>query len=202
MTGNVRKLIIVVGCQRCGTTLTGQILGAHENAVLIDEFEGLYPWFHSFADKQPDAEELTSEILSKSMLKYRVPDQRFRPQNGGIELAPNVDTIVLKAPNLTYSFEKIGALRCSVRIIYPVRDPRAVVSSMQRLSSINFVENQLRLMKKNPLIIAQFQDEFEILEDTRQPYWKRAAIVWKIKSGLATQFTRLGLPVFQLIGPA
>jgi hypothetical protein len=188
-----------VGCQRSGTTLTGQVLGAHANAILIDEFEGLYPWFHSFADNKVDAQELTSAVLSKSTAKYRDPDQRFLHEHGDITLAQNIDTIVLKAPNLTYYFEKIATLDCSVRIVYPVRDPRAVISSMQRLSNITFVENQLELIKKTPWIISQFQDAFEILEDDQQPHWKRAAIVWKIKSGLAEQFSNQGLPVFQFL---
>ena len=37
MTGKSPTLVFIVGCQRSGTTLTGQILGAHPNAILLDE---------------------------------------------------------------------------------------------------------------------------------------------------------------------
>jgi hypothetical protein len=36
--------ILVVGCQRSGTTLMAQIIGAHPLAVMIDENDGLYNW--------------------------------------------------------------------------------------------------------------------------------------------------------------
>ncbi len=31
--------VIIAGCQRSGTTLTGHIIGAHPNAILIDDNE-------------------------------------------------------------------------------------------------------------------------------------------------------------------
>ena len=33
-------ILIIAGCQRSGTTLTGQILGAHSKTFLVDEFDG------------------------------------------------------------------------------------------------------------------------------------------------------------------
>ena len=36
--------ILVIGCQRSGTTLMAQIIGAHPLAVMIDESDGLYNW--------------------------------------------------------------------------------------------------------------------------------------------------------------
>ena len=38
----IERITIVTGCQRSGTTLTGQILGAHPSAFLIDETDELY----------------------------------------------------------------------------------------------------------------------------------------------------------------
>jgi hypothetical protein len=70
---------------------------------------------------------------------------------------------------------------------------------MQRLSHIEFVENQIRLFRQNPDIIDMFENEFSILEYTSQLYWVRVATVWKIKSILAPEFKRCGLPVFQFL---
>lgn len=39
----IERVVAIVGCQRSGTTLTGQIVGAHPQAFLVDEFDGLYP---------------------------------------------------------------------------------------------------------------------------------------------------------------
>ena len=199
MIGTVRHLIIVVGCQRSGTTLTGQIMGAHENTVLIDELDGLYPWFHALAENSTEADELTRETLKKSMSKYIEPDARYIREDNQIRLSDNINTIVLKAPNLTYSFRKIASLKLPVHVIYPIRDPRAVVASMRRLSHIEFVDNQIRLIRENPEIIDMFENELGILEDKGQPHWIRAATVWKIKSILAPEFKRCGLPVFQFL---
>ncbi len=199
MIDDVKRLIIVVGCQRSGTTMTGQILGAHENAVLIDEFEGLYPWFHALAAGTPNLKVLMADVLAKSITKYAKPVERFIQEDGRVRLAGNIDTLVLKAPNLTYSFEAISKLEISAHIIYPIRDPRAVVASMQRLSHINFVENQMRLIRKTPDIESMFESEFRILDDADCPHHIRAAIIWRIKSGLTSKFEKRGLPVLQFL---
>ncbi len=199
MIDDVKRLVLVVGCQRSGTTLTGQILGAHENAVLIDEFEGLYPWFHALAGGASNLEALTADVLAKSISKYAKPAERFIQEDGQVRLADNVDTLVLKAPNLTYSFDAVSKLNIPAHIIYPIRDPRAVVASMQRLSHINFVENQMRLIRKTPDIESMFESEFRILDNANRAHHMRAAIIWRIKSGLAPEFRQRDLPVLQFL---
>ncbi len=190
--------VIVLGCQRSGTTMSGQILGAHENAVMIDEFEGLYPWFHAQADQAPDAATLSTKVMQKSTAKYADRAARYVAQGGGPMPADHISHLVLKAPNLTFEAAKIARLTTQVRVIYPQRDPRAVVASMVRLSDIDFVTNQIKHLEGAPQVRAAFASDFDVLSDTTQPYWIRAAKVWKIKTGLVESFTAKGLPVLPL----
>lgn len=196
MIGLIRHMVVVVGCQRSGTTLTGQILGTNPNAVLIDEFDGLYDWFHSVLDGDPNADQLTSLMLKKSAAKYQNPEERFVLKDGKYGLSDAINLLVLKAPNLTYDFKKLATMSERVDIIYPVRDPRAVVASMERLSNINFVDNQIKLIEQKPWIRTICKQELNVLNDRNQPDWIRAANVWKIKSGLAPDFQNAGLSVF------
>lgn len=190
------SLVLVIGCQRSGTTLTGQILGAHPRAALIDEFDGLYPWVQSIADKADDCAQKTAAVFAKSASKYKDPASRFTGQGDGIALAEGVDTLVLKAPNLTYGYSMVARLGMPAVAVYPVRDPRAVVGSMLRLSNINFVENQAARIRNTPQIEVLFPDEVAVINDADAPYWLRAAKVWQIKSGLQAPFTQAGIPVF------
>ncbi|MDB5093196.1 MAG: uncharacterized protein JWO85_1297 [Candidatus Eremiobacteraeota bacterium] len=195
--GRVFRIVAVVGCQRSGTTLTGQILGASPEAVLIDEEDGLYPWFHAFAEGASDAGRLADEMFARARSKYREPERRFRTVGTRVQPAPGVTCIVLKAPNLTYDEVKISRLGVPVTIVYPVRDPRAVVSSMARLGAIDFVGNQQRLLAERPAVAAAYERELQTVGDEAAPPWVRRAALWRIKTGRATAFRNHGLPMTQ-----
>ncbi len=191
----IKRLVIVVGCQRSGTTLLGQVIGAQPGCVLIDEFEGLYPWFHAVADQMPDAQMLTAKLIAQAREKYGDFARRFVEHGAGLDAA--VETLVLKAPNLTFEAAKVAGLGLPVYVIYPVRDPRAVVASMLRLKNINFVENQRRFLQGHPKLITDYQSAFGVIDDDTSPLWKRAAKVWMIKSDLAQIFVDQALPLLQ-----
>ncbi len=161
----IRRVIAVVGCQRSGTTLTGQILGAHPEAVLVDEYDGLYPWFHAQTSDPANAGALAQAMLEAARAKYREPAERFREVDGRIVLSPAVGVLVLKAPNLTYDDDAFVRLGVPATIVYPVRDPRAVVASMERLSDIDFVGNQVRLMTERPRIAERYADDLRTMAD-------------------------------------
>jgi len=189
------KIIIIVGCQRSGTTLCGQILGAHEHTLLIDEADELYSWFHAAVGELDCATSLWQNVLEKAQSKYVKPEMRIKKKNSEYSLADGITTLVLKAPNLTFDFEAISQLNCLVHIIYPVRDPRSVVASMAR-SPVPFVANQLKHLKRVPAVGQIFSKDASVLADETNPAWIRAAKVWAIKSNLASEFSKRGLPVF------
>lgn len=197
MNGMTRRLIVVVGCQRSGTTLTGQILGAHKNAVMIDEADGLYRWFDELAIERENDIDIASAVLRKCKSKYLLPSKRFSGRGRMTKMTEAIDTIVLKAPNLTYSFEKLARLPIDTRIIYPVRDPRAVVASMLGLKNIDFAEKQAKLIRKDPVLSQEFETELSYIENNNMEYFVRAANVWKVKSGLVSRFSERGLSVSQ-----
>ena len=124
MIPKARRLVVVVGCQRSGTTLTGQLLGAHSGAVL-------------------------------------------------------------------------RSLPFEVKLVFRVRDPRAVVASMLRLSRIDFPANQARLLRDRPAVAARFEAELEVLSDPSRPRWERYATVWRVKTGFAADFEADGAHVFR-----
>jgi hypothetical protein len=194
---SITHVVAVVGCQRSGTTLAGQIVGSHPQALLVDETDGLYAWFHAEADGHAEAEGLAAAMLESAAAKYRDPSVRFEKCDVRGALASSITTLVLKAPNLTYDYEKLARLPVRVTAIYPVRDPRAVSFSMARLSTVDFVGNQLRLLEQRPEVASRFQRECRTMSDGAAPPWVRHATMWKIKSGLAPQFERAGMNVYQ-----
>jgi Sulfotransferase family len=193
----IRHVVAVVGCQRSGTTLTGQLLGAHPDAVLADEPDGIYPWFHAEAAGDSNASAAADDVLGRAAGKYRDPRSRFVAGGARVRLAPHVRWLVLKAPNLTYDDEALARCPVPLTVIYPVRDPRAVVASMQRLSAIDFVGNQVRLIEERPAVAARLTRDADVLRDGSVPLHVRRAVVWRVKSSRADDFAAQGLRCVQ-----
>ncbi len=193
----VEKLIIVVGCQRSGTTLSAQTLGAPPNSLLLDESDGIYEWFRSYTAKEATSDRLLNSMLDRCRAKYAEVEQRII-SHGGVRfsLAADVRYLVLKAPNLTYDFSVIATLSLPVVVVYPVRDPRSVVASMLELKHIDFVNNQLRLIARSSEVAKDFAREVALLADTKHPLCLRHAFIWLIKSRLYGRFVEHGIPTF------
>ena len=197
--GSYKKLIIIVGCQRSGTTLLGQILGAPSNAVTIDENEGLYDWFEKFASNHSLAEGLFAEVLGRARKKYLDSEKRISIDgNGSHRLTAEIHYLVLKAPNLTYSFREVAALEIPATVVYMVRDPRAVVASMAKFQHIPMVENQLRFLAKYPDLQNEFAAEIARMADQTELPHVRRALMWQIKSSLHDRFAAQGIPTLVL----
>ncbi|MBE8233640.1 MAG: sulfotransferase [Endozoicomonadaceae bacterium] len=205
MLEQIKKIIIIIGCQRSGTTLLGHIMGAPEHALLLDESDviqldergGFNQWYPKFASNDPGANQMLSDVFAEANKKYIAPDQRIVDgANNNFVLAPNITHLVLKAPNMTYSFNEIAKLKIPISIIYMIRDPRSVVASMLKLSHINFVENQLKLLNNYPLLLTEFKYEIAIMADKSQALHLRNANLWIIKSSLSERFIDLGIPTY------
>jgi len=188
MTDAPARIVAVAGCQRSGTTLIGQIIGAHPGAFLIDEPDGLYDWSDAWLARSDGSSPLFERAIASAAAKYcdHRKDWR-RAANVGDGL------VVLKAPNLTYRYAELAALRPDCRVVYPVRDVRAVVASMQALRSVPMVENQVRRLQHSPEMTARFHAELRRLTDPRVPRHVKCALVWRIKTGLYEQFRETGL---------
>ncbi|HEV2363483.1 MAG TPA: sulfotransferase [Caulobacteraceae bacterium] len=192
------QLIAIVGCQRSGTTLTGHILGAHPRAALLDEEDGLYDWFRAAAAGDADGGARFERLLALAARKYAEPATRFISMGEHrARLAPGVTRLILKAPNLTYDWTALADRPEPTRIVYPVRDPRAVSASMARLSHIDFIANQLELLDAHPQTASEFSAERACLADASLSPAARRAIIWRLKSGLAHKFEACGLSVFR-----
>lgn len=182
------KMVFIVGCQRTGTTLIGNILGAHPDAFLIDEPNEVYPWIEAILE---DKDETSINLLFRQCCQM-ARDNYFNPdlkcaENG--KLSETISHLILKTPNLTYSADKISASFPEPICIFPFRDARDIVVSMTKLDWIPMVENQLERIKSNPKILSRFAAEVHELEKPDiQPHEARAYIA-KIKMHLRDTFT-------------
>ncbi|MBC7985877.1 MAG: sulfotransferase, partial [Sphingomonadaceae bacterium] len=184
-----RHLIFILGCQRSGTTLTGQMLGAHPNAVLLDEPDGAPEWFLANRPTIADAEAALSEVIAKSRSKYGDPDSRY---SGSRALADSVTHVAIKAPNLTYWPKTIEAWSGPKSVIFPVRDPRAVAGSMMRLIEVDFVGRQtglIRLANRAAMPV----DAVDELMLAATPLHVKRALIWRIKNAMFDAFREIGL---------
>lgn len=199
MFEHLEAMVIIVGCQRSGTTLLGQIFGARPDAFLIDEEDGLYQWFDLYAREEPQTRSEVSNILSRAGRKYLSSSQKLvRDEEHSWSLAPQIRYLVLKAPNLSYSYRQIARMQLNSFLIYPKRDPRSVVASMMRLEGIDFVGNQLKLLAQHEDLMKQFADAVAIAADESQPGWVRKSMIWKVKSHLDSRYREFGLPFVTL----
>ncbi|MCF6224852.1 MAG: sulfotransferase [Xanthomonadales bacterium] len=193
---NFLTFIFIVGSQRSGTTLAGQILGAHPNVLLIDEEDHLYEWLNAaLVDNYETTRTAFEACCALARRKYWKPEERASVVG---KLSPKISHIVLKAPNATYSDEAIASAFPAARIVYLVRDIRGVVASMQRLSHIPMVENQLRLMQTAPHICRDFVEYIRVLSDPSTPRHKKMALIALTKMSLADRFRQAGLDVMSL----
>lgn len=193
------EFVAVVGCQRSGTTLMGQILGAHPEAVLIDENDGLYAWTDALFGRSSelDHRDLLKRCFRAAMTKYRAPGDRFDKDGQPLN---HIKFAVLKAPNLTYCYERmVGAMPTS-KIIYMVRDIRDVVASVMSLEHVPILKNQLRFISSHRDLARLFPNEITFLNQSCEPTqeWIKMAVVAKIKMSLTGQFKEQGYDVIDV----
>ncbi len=173
-----RKHVLVIGCQRTGTNLTGLILGTHPHAILIEESDGAYEYL---ANDAVDCERRASKTLAKARRKYLSPRNRFK---GRDQLDPAITHLVFQVPNSTYDCEALAKKFPDLRLVFPSRDVRDVVCSMANLSQVPMVENQLRFMQQREHIAEAFKEEIDCLVAPKTPMHVKRAIVWKVKTSL------------------
>ena len=187
------SVVFIVGCQRSGTTLTGQILGAHPDAVMIDEQDGLYALTDAIFARAGDLDAVWQRVLRKAREKYVDRDSRFTERDGELHLGERVTHLVFKSPNMTYFPAEIAASGLDARIVYPVRDPRGVVASMAKIDFINMVRQQQIWLERAPAMQARLGAVYAGLERTDMPEHVKRAIVWRSKTGLSDAFEAAGL---------
>ncbi len=192
------EFILIVGCQRSGTTLMGQIIGAHPSAIMIDEDDGLYNWTDVlFSSHTVNADTLLNTCYHSAATKYREPATRFR-SNGS--LRNTVEYAILKAPNLTYSYREIPHALPGAKIVYMFRDIRDVVSSMIALKRIPILKNQLRHILPSKDLATMFPTELSLLQqdDKKVKPHIKMALVAKIKMSFIQLFRDNGSHVINV----
>lgn len=189
--GSSPSLILIVGCQRSGTTLLGQLLGADRSALLVDEDEGAYDLLGTVIEEGGLNLERIAPILARADEKYK------RPRTGprGVPLA-SVAHLVLKVPNATTDFAAIQSITHPKSVIFAVRDVRDVVCSMSRLPYIPMLANQTSRLRGSPIVRERHAAALERLEDQRVSPDVRKAIVWRVKTSFYSDFAASPLSGF------
>lgn len=192
------RFVAVVGSQRSGTTLTGQSIGAHSRALLLDEDDGLYGWTSSRLGGRfvPRRAAVTSlpEVCARAGRKYLEPERRVDAGGG---LAPGIDTLVLKAPNLTLEPGLVGALPGAVAVCVR-RSVLDTVASMLRLNPDGMLANQLHYLGETEFgdgVLDALADRAR--DDTLGRHLRLAAIA-TLKMSFGVEFRRAGVPVVEI----
>lgn len=186
------NFVFIVGCQRTGTTLIGNILGAHPQAFLIDEPDGLYSWLEAiFSNKNKDTiNALFLECCLKARNNYTMP--HVKCDDAG-NISESVTHLILKAPNLTYSADRIAATFPNPFCVFTYRDIRDIVVSMSKLKIIPMVQNQLKRIKENPELSARHKQALLALEDSNTSPHQARAYIAKIKTELRSTFNHTNI---------
>ena len=188
-----RHCIFVVGSQRSGTTLLGQVLGAHPQAVLIDENNTVYTLIETILSATGEEAHVLRQCLASARNQY-VDDGRFTEQG---TLRDSVTHLVFKAPNATYEYERLRTIhRARMHFVFVVRDVRDVVCSMQRLIHVPIVENQLKRIAGYEHLSRGFAADLAVIQSPDTADHIRKAMIWQIKTGLYAEFTRPPLNAF------
>ncbi|QSX79697.1 sulfotransferase family protein [Agrilutibacter solisilvae] len=172
------RYVLVLGCQRSGTTLMGQMLGAHPDALLIDEDEGAYKLVNALVQGDP-VEPVFDEFAPRALRKYA--DARQREGR-----APT--HVVLKAPNATFHPQALARSAQPLACVFALRDVREVAHSMASLQAVPFLENQRRKLEQAPEMADRFASQIRRLADPTLPASLGHAIIWTLKSGLYRDF--------------
>lgn len=185
-------VVWILGCQRSGTTLVGSLLGAHPDVLLIDENEGAYRVASALLGASA-IDETLAESLTLALAKYL--DGR-RPDVADV-LAGRV-RLLLKAPNCTFDHPQIAGLPGRHHVLFPLRDPRAVVASMLRLVEVPMIANQHRRLSQSAHAMKRHADDIASLADEALALHVRAARLWRIKTAEVAEIERGPLPCLRV----
>ena len=134
-------------------------------------------------------DDLIKELCDTAATKYgKVDTRRFRSDT----------VVVLQAPNLTWSHTAISERLPNARVVYMLRDVRAVVASMHQLPKIPFVKNQIRFFRQTGFIAGEFPQQWERLMDRNVSQAVKMAFVARIEMSLAGKFESAGITVLQV----
>ncbi len=176
----MQRRIYLVGCQRSGTTLLRLILESHPDFFCYDELLGYQVLASSGASD--------SDGSSHNRVLFKIP--RWCEQ-----LLDEVlwdEGLPYEASNF-YRGEKI---------IFLVRDPRAVVGSMRKLTAgpkiwLETFPKAIMGAKlhRNEKFRSEYGAEYEQAIHSRHPSVSLGALYWKYKSAAYFQYAEQGLPI-------
>ena len=159
--------ILILGCQRSGTTLTFLILNSHPQVKGIDETETGYSFPYQ------------SVLYRNSINNY---------------------STCFKHPNQTFNFKYITQHYPQTKIIFPIRNPYSVVSSMRSFTVQTKAKqgNWLNCFAKEELLglDSSFLPDVLSLDLDSLDEISLGAYVWKYKNMALDKYKQAGFHVF------
>lgn len=162
-----KQSILILGCQRSGTTLTFLILNSHPQVKGIDETETSYSFPHQ------------SVLYRNSINNYLT---------------------CFKLPNQTFNFKYIMQHYPQTKIIFPIRNPYSVVSSMRSfaIQTKSKQGNWLNCFAKEELLSldSSFLPNILSLDLDGLDEISLGAYVWKYKNMALDKYKKAGFDIF------
>ncbi len=157
--------VLILGCQRSGTTLTFLILNSHPQVKGIDESESNYSFPH---------------------------------QNVLYNNCKNNYLTCLKLPNQTFNSKYILQHFPQTKIIWPIRNPYRVVSSMRSFAIQGKAKpgNWLKFYAQKELLsLSNFFPEIKTLNVANLDEVSLGAYIWKYKNYALEQYKKTALDI-------
>lgn len=157
--------VLILGCQRSGTTLTFLILNSHPQVKGIDESESNYSFPHQ------------NVLYNNSKNNYLT---------------------CLKLPNQTFNLKYILQHFPQTKIIWPIRNPYRVVSSMRSFAIQRKAKqgNWLEFFAQKELLsLSNFFPEIKTLNLANLDEVSLGAYIWKYKNYALEQYKKTNLDI-------
>ena len=206
----VRRAIIITGCQRSGTNLVNLILDSHPQIRGFDEMS----LFHWEVIQPLMAAEEGREVTAEDGLALMTVDDRIAAHLADPQHPPYV---AFQLPPYASKIAYLKSLRPAMRILWCLRDPRDVVTSMLKLGlpftrseivpwavhpaaefeidqALRQLSEQVRQALSNHLELYEIVRQKSPRVRTRYDGVLMGALCWRIKNELLAVYEREQLP--------
>lgn len=178
--------------------MIGACLGAHPNAVLLNENDGVYDWLYSLMgfdnlmgvrEFSVDPDRQFTDLVARARHKYLPNKGKRFTQFGQID-DTQVTHLILQAPDMIWHWNTFRDYFADPFIVLTRRDLRAISASILKMVKRFpwYITDALRWIDETVGLGNQRSYETEILRDNQQPMLLRMACLAKIKTRLIVQW--------------
>lgn len=181
-----RQFVIVTGAPRSGCAALANMLGAHPEALLIDEPGQIPRLLTALCSGDPARAEAALQAgLHITARKYFDREARLGPK--GAPLPDHISCVVLRTPAAAWIAGRLTHPRA--RVIWVTRDPRDMAASVEKVA-------HLPVLDEAAADHLRYSSAALTLPDA--PPAERAAALWAKAEAAPAQFGAAGTPLMRL----